>query len=459
VKAPLESISAQWRRSAEAPLHPSSSTDGTTAPSREFRREPSRMNWLLFLALMLILVRWAAELWLSRLNQRHLGERAATVPDDLRDLLDPATYARAVDYTLAKAKYSEVEDLKSAALVSLVLLAGLLPPALVNWGEWFGQSAWADAAFLLAVTFGFSLVSLPFDWHAQFRLEARFGFNTTTPATWWLDHLKGFILLGALGWPLLALILKLVEWMGQAWWFWAWLAALGFQVALMVLAPIVILPLFNKFTPLPPGTLRDRLLALAQRTDFLARDVFVMDGSKRSRHSNAFFTGLGRFRRIVLFDTLIQQLSEPEIEAVLAHEIGHFKRRHVLKRLAWSALSLLVGFYVVAWLAEAPAFARAFGFADAGVTPTLLLAGLLAGTVSFWLSPILNHASRRHEYEADRLAADVTGGPGGLIGALRKLNRENLSNPAPHPLYSAFYYSHPTLPEREAALTSRQATA
>jgi STE24 endopeptidase len=194
------------------------------------------------------------------------------------------------------------------------------------------------------------------------------------------------------------------------------------------------------------------MLGLAGRTGFRARDIFVMDGSKRSRHSNAFFTGLGRFRRIVLFDTLIQQLTEPELEAVLAHEIGHFKRKHVLKMLAWSALSALIGFYVVAWLAGQTWFGHGFGFQSPSVASTLLLAGLLGGAVSFWLSPVLNRWSRRHEYEADRFAAQAMSGAGSLIGALRKLNRENLSNPAPHPLYSAFYYSHPTLPERERAV-------
>jgi STE24 endopeptidase len=410
------------------------------------------MNWILFLALALILARLAAELWLSRLNQQHVRERAASVPDDLKEVLDPATYTKAVEYTLAKAKLGQVEDLWSAGVLLALLLSGALPKAFGVWSSAVGHAAWADAVFLLLVAVVVAIAGLPLDWHAQFRLEERFGFNTTKPATWWLDHVKGFALLWLLGWPLLALILKVVDWIGPDWWLWAWLAMLGFQLAMFLLAPVLILPLFNKFTPLAAGTLRDRMLGLARRTGFRARDVFVMDGSRRSRHSNAFFTGLGRFRRIVLFDTLIQQLTEPELEAVLAHEIGHFKRKHVLKMLAGSALSALIGFYVVAWLAGQAGFARSFGFDGGGVTPTLLLAGLLGGAVSFWLSPVRNRWSRRHEYEADRFAAEAMGETGSLIGALRKLNRENLSNPAPHPLYSAFYYSHPTLPERERAL-------
>jgi STE24 endopeptidase len=412
------------------------------------------MNWLL-LAVALVLLRLAAELALSWLNQRHVRARAASVPDSLKDALDPATYAQAVDYSLAKARFGQVEDTWNSLVLVALLATGVLPRTFDAWTGAWGHSAWAGAAFLLAVGASLSVLALPFDWHAQFRLEERFGFNTSTPRTWWLDRLKGLALLLCLGWPLLACILGLVGWIGSGWWLSAWLTLLAFQFALFLLAPVVILPLFNRFTPLPDGSLRDRLVRLAERTRFPARDLFVMDGSRRSRHSNAFFTGLGRYRRIVLFDTLVQQLAEPELEAVLAHEIGHFKRKHVLQRLAASAVSGLIGFYAVDWLARQPGFARSFGFDPAGVTPALLLVGLLGGTLSFWVSPLWNAWSRQQEYEADRFAADALDDATPLIGALRKLNRENLSNPAPHPLYSAFYYSHPTLPERERALAAR----
>jgi STE24 endopeptidase len=228
---------------------------------------------------------------------------------------------------------------------------------------------------------------------------------------------------------------------------------LAFQLMMIVLAPVVILPLFNKFTPLPEGSLRERLLKLAERTDFRAQSIQVMDGSKRSRHSNAFFTGFGRFRKIVLFDTLIAQLAEPELEAVLAHEIGHYKKKHIVKMLGWSAMSSLGGFYVIAVLAKQEWFYRAFGFEPGNLTPALLLFGLLAGPVTFWLSPMLHAWSRRYEYQADAFAAQVMNESRSLIGALRKLTEKNLSNLTPHPVYSAFYYSHPTLLERERALT------
>jgi len=255
-----------------------------------------------------------------------------------------------------------------------------------------------------------------------------------------------------LGYPLLALVLKLVEWMGAWWWLWAWGALLGFQLLMVVLAPVLILPLFNKFTPLPDGALRERLLRLAERTRFRARSIQVMDGSKRSRHSNAFFTGFGRFRKIVLFDTLTQQLAEPELEAVLAHEIGHFKKKHIPKMLLVSALASLAGFWVISWLAKQDWFYRAFGFGPGSIVPALLLFGLLSGVITFWFSPVAHWWSRRYEYQADAFAAEVMKEPRSLVGALRKLNEKNLSNLTPHPLYSGFYYSHPTLLERERAL-------
>jgi STE24 endopeptidase len=215
---------------------------------------------------------------------------------------------------------------------------------------------------------------------------------------------------------------------------------------------VLILPLFNRFTPLPEGTLRERLLRLAERTRFRARSIQIMDGSKRSRHSNAFFIGFGRFRKIVLFDTLMQQQAEPELEAVLAHEIGHFKRKHIPKTLLLGALSSLAGFRIIAWLSHQDWFYRSFGFQPGGLVPALLLFGLLSGAATFWLSPVAHWWSRRHEYEADAFAAGVMKEAQSLIQALRKLNEKNLSNLTPHPLYSGFYYSHPALLERERAL-------
>jgi STE24 endopeptidase len=410
------------------------------------------VKWLPWLAAALILARWLAEAWLEELNRRSVLAHAATIPDAYQGAIDATTYAKSVQYSLARGRFSQVEDTYGTAVLVLILFSGLLPWGLNLTAASFGHSPWSMAAFLFIAGFALSLPSLPLDWFEQFRLEERFGFNTSTQKLWWLDRLKGLALALVLGYPLLVLVLKLVQWTGERWWLWAWGALLAFQLLMAVLAPVVIMPLFNKFTPLPEGSLRDRLLNLSKRTGFRASSIQVMDGSKRSRHSNAFFTGFGRFRKIVLFDTLTQQLTEPELEAVLAHEIGHFKKKHIPKRLGLSVLTTFAGFYVISVLANQDWLCRAFGFEPGSLVPALLLFGLLAGTVTFWFSPLSHSWSRRHEYQADAFAASAMGEPQSLIGALRKLNEKNLSNLTPHPLYSGFHYSHPTLLERERAL-------
>lgn len=412
------------------------------------------MGWFAWVVLGLIGGRWVAQWSLDMLNRWHIFRHADKMPEAFRGVLDPSEYGRSVEYSLAKNRFGRYEDAFSAVLLVVLLLSGFLPWFFEAWRSVFGESVWSGAGFLESIVLGLGILGLPWGWYAQFRLEERFGFNTTTPATWWIDRVKGAVLLSALGLPLLALVLKLVDWTGAGWWFWAWCCVLGFQSIMLVLAPVIILPWFNRFTPLPEGGLRDRLMALAGRTGFHAQSIQVMDGSKRSRHSNAFFTGLGRFRKIVLFDTLVAQLTDEELEAVLAHEIGHFRRRHFMKMLCWSAAVLLASLAVVAWLAERSWFLGAFGFESGELVPAFLIFGLLSGPLSFWLGPVTNLWSRRYEYEADRFASTAMGRPEPLVEALRKLNAKNLSNLTPHPVYSAFYYSHPTLIERESALLS-----
>lgn len=416
------------------------------------------MSAFAIIALVLILARAIMELWLSRLNERHMRAHANEVPAAFQGIIDDGTYRRSVDYTLAKSRFGDIANLFDAVLLIAVLFSGVLAWAFERFSASFGTSIWAMAGFLFVVGIALNILGLPFAWYAQFKLEERFGFNTTTTKTWVLDRMKGFLVALLLGYPLLALVLKLIEWTGATWWLWAAAVVIAFQLLLLLVAPAIIMPLFNKFTPLPEGTLRERLFALAQRTDFPTRGIELMDGSKRSRHSNAFFTGFGRFRKIVLFDTLVAQLTEPELESVLAHEIGHYKKRHVLKLLGVSIAGVIAGFAAVAWLTRQQWFYRAFGFehhagfAAANVVPAMLLFGLLAGTVIFWLSPFINSWSRRFEYEADAFAHATMGEAQSMVHALRKLSEKNLSNLIPHPLYSGFYYSHPTLLERERAL-------
>src|SRR5947207_8369173 len=409
-------------------------------------------------ALVLILARAIAELWLSRLNQHHVRAHANELPPAFRGIIDEATYRRSADYRLAKCRFVDITGVFDVVVLIAVLFSGVLPWAFERFTASFGTSIWAMAGFLFFLGIALSMLALPLAWYAQFKLEERFGFNTTTIKTWVLDRVKGFLLALLLGYPLLALVLKLIDWAGAVWWLWAAAVVIAFQLLLLLVAPAIIMPLFNKFTPLPQGTLRERLFALAQRTDFPTRSIELMDGSKRSRHSNAFFTGFGRFRKIVLFDTLVAQLTEPELESVLAHEIGHYKKRHVLKLLGVSIAGVVLAFAAIAWLARQQWFYRAFGFehqagfAAANVVPAILLFALLAGTISFWVSPFIHIWSRRFEYEADAFARATMGEAQPLIHALRRLSKKNLSNLIPHPLYSGFYYSHPTLLERERAL-------
>ncbi|MDB6029889.1 MAG: peptidase [Verrucomicrobiales bacterium] len=402
----------------------------------------------------LLVLRWVVQLWLDRLNLANVRANAATVPDAFKNIMDEATYRKSVAYTLAKGRLRGFQLSYDFVVLLIVLLSGLLPHVFEAFTRAWGASAWAGAAFLFIVTIALAIPGLPLDWYEQFHLEERFGFNTTTPKLWCLDRVKGLLLGLILGYPLIVLVLKFVEWTGSNWWLWAWGSLMAFQLLMLVLAPIIIMPLFNKFTPLPEGSLRERLLTLGQKTGFHSKTIQVMDGSKRSRHSNAFFTGFGQFRKIVLFDTLVQQLSEVELEAVLAHEIGHYKKRHIPKMLLASAAGSLVGFYALSWLARQPWFLEAFGFAPGQLSPAVLLFTLLSGAVTFWLSPLAHFWSRRYEYQADRYAAETMGEPLSLTNALRKLNEKNLSNLTPHPLYSGFYYSHPTLLERERALKS-----
>lgn len=407
---------------------------------------------VLIVVAVLLAAKWLAQLWLETINQRHVRAHAASVPAAFKDVVTPETYAKSVDYTLAKSKFHRVELTWDVAVLAAVLFTGVLPWFYRVFQNAFGQSIWVGAAFVVAVTILLSVPDLPFNWYSQFHLEQRFGFNTMTPKTFWLDRAKGLLLGVAIGFPLLWLIFKLVDWLGDWWWLWAWAAMILFQLIMLVVAPILILPLFNKFSPLPEGALRERLLGLGERAGFRAKDIQVMDGSKRSRHSNAFFTGFGHFRKIVLFDTLVDQLQPTELEAVLAHEIGHYKRRHIPKTMIWSAVATLIGFYIISVLAKQAWFYHAFGFATGSVVPAFLLFGLLAGVVTFWISPMTHWFSRKYEYEADAYAAAVMNEVQSLIGALRKLNEKNLSNLTPHPYYSGFYYSHPTLLEREQAL-------
>lgn len=398
-------------------------------------------------------MRFALSQWLDALNRAHVRAHRSTVPQVFRGWMDEPTYIKSADYTLAKSRFGAWEDVYDTAVLMLLLATGLLAGIYELVHGWLGSGLWAGAFTLVLVAMIISLPSLPWEWAAQFRLEERFGFNKSTLKLWFTDKVKGMILGVILGTPLLAAILYCFKAFPETWWLWAAVTMIAFQLLMLVLYPMLIVPLFNKLSPLPEGELKDRLLALGERAGFRAKTIQVIDGSKRSGHSNAYFTGFGKFRRIVLYDTLIEQLSPEELEAVLAHEIGHYKRGHIPKMLAVASGSILLAFWLLHLIMQQKVFYTAFGFStDAGVVPALLLFSLLSPVVTFWLGPLMNRLSRKHEYEADAFAREHTGGADALVGSLRKLHEKNLSNLNPHPFYSAFYYSHPTLIERERAL-------
>lgn len=410
------------------------------------------MHWLPLTVIGLLLARLLAQLGLEALNRAEVRRRAGPVPLALVGVMDEATFAKAGAYTRAKSRFASVELVYEAAVLAVVVFSGVLPWLWARFDGLAPGAAWSGALFLVVTMILLGLPGLPLAWWAQFRLEARYGFNQSTLGLWVSDQIKSTALGLVIGFPLAWALLALVGRAGPLWWVWGFVMLFGFQLLMLVLYPKLILPLFNKLTPLPEGDARARLLALSDRTGFKAQTIEVMDGSKRSAHSNAFFTGFGRFRRIVLFDTLMTQLTQEELEAVLAHEIGHYRRGHIPQRLVTLGLLQLGGFAVIAWLAQAPWFNTAFGLPAGATAATFLLFGLFGGLVTFWFSPIGNRVSRKHEYEADAFARDAMGGAAPLSGALRKLSQKNLSNLTPHPLYSAMYYSHPTLVERERAL-------
>jgi STE24 endopeptidase len=410
------------------------------------------VSWLPLLVVVLILLRLAAQLALEACNRAETRLHAGVLPGALTGIMDDATFARAAEYTIAKSRFASVEQVYEAIVLAAVLFSGILPPLWARFDALAPRAAWSGALFLAATGVLLSVPELPLDWWGQFRLEEKFGFNKSTLRLWLTDKLKSGLLGLAVGFPLAWALLAVVRWAGPRWWIWGFVLVFTFQLLMMVLYPKLILPIFNKLSPLPEGDLRRRLLELADRTGFQARTIEVMDGSKRSGHSNAFFTGFGRFRRIVLFDTLVAQLAQDELEAVLAHEIGHYKRGHIPKVLAIGAALQLAAFALIAWLAQAPWFNASFGLPAGALAPAFLLFMMLSGLVLFWFSPAGNWFSRRNEYEADAFARDAMASTAPMVGALRKLAQKNLSNLTPHPFYSTFYYSHPTIGERERAL-------
>lgn len=413
-------------------------------------------HYTLFIVFAFIFAKTLFDLFLERLNRSYSVGLQGIIPEAFKDWVDQETFGKSINYTLSKSNLSSIRQIWDAVVLVAVLSFGALPYLYYGFFSHIGSTLWPTSLSSILILMILAIPDIPFSWWSQFRLEDRFGFNTTSYKTWIMDRIKVVLLSLLVGTPLVALMLQFFYMFPDSWWLLSFVAVSGFQFFIMLIYPYLILPIFNKLAPLEEGSLKERLLTLAQKASFPASTIQVMDGSKRSKHSNAFFTGFGRLRKIVLYDTLIEQLNEEELEAVLAHEIGHYKKGHIYKRLVLSTGIGFLTFYALGWLVKQDWLYYDFGFSkDSGIAPALLLFVILSGYITCWLQPLFNALSRKHEYEADAYAKATIGKADPLIGALRKLHEKNLSNLTPHPLYSFFHYSHPTLLERELALCKK----
>lgn len=404
---------------------------------------------LLFALAVLAMV--ATKLWLASRQIRFVAANRNRVPAQFSATIPLLAHQRAADYTVERTRLTMFEIVVSAAvLIGLTLLGGVgaLDTHLTGW---LGRGYTQQVALVASVLAIMSVIDVPFEYYRQFGIEQRFGFNRMTHRLFFTDMLKNTLLGAALGLPLLFVVLWLMNRAGSLWWLWTWLVWVAFQMLVLLIYPTFIAPLFNKFEPLKDDALRTRIEALMKRCGFAAKGLFVMDGSRRSAHGNAYFTGFGASKRIVFFDTLLARLSGEEIEAVLAHELGHFKRRHVMKRMLVSFVLSLALLALLGWLAQ-----RVWFYTGLGVTPSLDSSNAGAALVLFFLAipvflffatPIGSLTSRKHEFEADAFAASQTGAQD-LVSALVKLYEDNASTLTPDPVYTAFYYSHPPASQR-----------
>ena len=411
--------------------------------------QPSLMLSVIFAAALM--VGMMLKFWLSARQIRHVLRHRSEVPTAFSATVTLATHLKAADYTVAKVRFGLIElALGSATLLIWTLFGGLSALNHASLG-WLGGGMAQQIALLAGFVFISGLLDLPLSLYQTFVIEERFGFNKMTFKLWLADLLKTSLIGAAIGMPIVTLILWMMAAAGSWWWLWAWLAWMGLNLLLLVIYPNWIAPLFNRFTALDDATLKTRVTALMQRCGFSAKGLFVMDGSRRSAHANAYFTGFGAAKRVVFYDTLLSNLAAGEVEAVLAHELGHFKHKHVIKRIVWMFALSLLGFALLGWLAT-----QVWFYSGLGVQPNLnasndalalLLFVLTLPVFSFFITPVFAQISRSHEFEADAYAVAKTSGVD-LATALLKLYEDNASTLTPDPIYVKFYYSHPPASER-----------
>ncbi|KGG84132.1 M48 family metallopeptidase [Comamonas thiooxydans] len=424
----------------------------------------SRLDFTLALSLLFataVALQWLLRVWLVSRQVRHVATHRSAVPPAFAHRISLSAHQKAADYTLAKARVSLIDiTLSAAVLLCWTLLGGL--DWLNRWLlEFISPGLWQQLALLASFAVISALIEVPLSLYQTFKLEQRFGFNQMTPGLWLADLLKSTLVGAIIGLPLAALILWLMGGAGPLWWLWVWGAWTAFNLLLMWIFPSFIAPLFNKFEPLADESLKSRVTRLMERCGFAAKGLFVMDGSRRSAHANAYFTGFGNSKRVVFFDTLLRQLSPGEVEAVLAHELGHFKHKHISKRMVLMFGVSLLGFALLGWLSQQLWFYTGLGVSvllgpNIGVAAennalALLLFMLAMPVFSFFVTPLMSAMSRRDEFEADAYAMQQADGAQ-LASALLKLYEDNASTLTPDPWYVSFYYSHPPAVDRLARM-------
>jgi STE24 endopeptidase len=415
------------------------------------------MHWLTILFVVAVVISTAVELWLSQRQIAAVAAHRDRVPAPFADTVSAEDHAKAADYTVAKARFGRIAEIVNAVVTLGLTVGGGIAVIDALWRRTGWTQPWLGTVVIASVFCVTGMINLPLSVWSIFRLEARFGFNRTTASLFLADLGKSLLLAVLLGTPLLLATLTLMERAGQLWWVWAWLLWLGVMFFMTWAFPAFIAPLFNKFSPLKDEVLKNRIEALLSRCGFASKGVFVVDNSRRSSHGNAYFTGIGRHKRIVFFDTLLDRLAHPEVEAVLAHELGHFQLKHVRKRLLLSIATTFVGLALLGWLTGQPAFYTALGVPIPSTHAALLLFILALPFFTFFITPLSSLWSRRHEFEADGFATQHASSSE-LASALVKLYRDNASTLTPDPVYAAFHYSHPPALERITRLRAAPAS-
>src|SRR5208337_4650641 len=410
------------------------------------------LNWLLFWFLFLYMGQSAFNIWVERINLIHSQRRADKAPAGFEEFIDESKLARTTEYARAKTRVGMLEEIVSDVTILMILLSGLLP-LIVRWSDKLGLSLIAAGLlFFFVPGLIHFLVELPFSYYNAFVVEQEFGFNRSTLKLWTIDHIKGGLVAAVLFAAIFSILLLFIAWSPRFWWFWGFLLLSAVQLVMAILYPVVLAPLFNRFEPVRDEELSAKIKAQMEKSGIRVKKILQMNAGIRSRHTNAYFTGIGKTKRIVLFDTLIESHTQEEIVAVLAHEAGHFKKKHVLKQLLIFASFSLAAFYATWLFIQWPLLLSTFGFSAPLPYVGLFLAGVFWSKTGFFLQPLYMMISRRFEREADIFAARMLGSGSALAGAMKRLAADNLSNLNPHPLYVWFHYSHPPIVERVALL-------